>query len=73
MVNCVSLFSGGGGLDLGLEAVGFEVLFATDIDDHSCASLKRNKDAAAKMGKPFLQKAKISCGKKKFGLIELIN
>jgi DNA (cytosine-5)-methyltransferase 1 len=35
----VSLFSGAGGLDLGLSASGFEILFANDIDEHSCKTL----------------------------------
>lgn len=39
----VSLFSGGGGLDLGLEAAGFEIIFASDIDEHSCITLKANQ------------------------------
>ena len=37
----VSLFSGGGGLDLGLEASGFHSLVATDIDHHSCITLQQ--------------------------------
>ena len=32
-VGCFSLFSGPGGLDLGFEAAGAEILFASDIDD----------------------------------------
>lgn len=55
----VSLFSGGGGLDLGLEAAGFETVFATDIDHHSCETLKKGKEKAAKLGKPFLSNAVI--------------
>lgn len=55
----VSLFSGGGGLDLGLEAAGFETVFATDIDHHSCETLKKGKEKAAKLGLPFLSNAVI--------------
>ncbi len=36
-----SLFSGGGGLDLGLAAAGFRTAVATDIDEHSCISLEQ--------------------------------
>jgi DNA (cytosine-5)-methyltransferase 1 len=58
----VSLFSGGGGLDLGLEAAGFETVFATDIDHHSCQTLQKGKEKAMKLGKPFLSNAVIHEG-----------
>lgn len=58
-LKCVSLFSGGGGLDLGLEAAGFETVLATDIDEHSCKALEANKEAAARLKKPFLRAARI--------------
>lgn len=56
-MKCISLFSGGGGLDLGLEAVGFETVFATDIDPYSCETLKNGGKEANKRGKPFLNNA----------------
>lgn len=62
MKKLVSLFTGGGGLDLGLEAAGFETLLAVDIDEHSCISLEANKENCAKSGKPFLSKAKVLRG-----------
>lgn len=41
-IRTLSLFSGGGGLDIGFERAGFEVLFATDINHECCETLKLN-------------------------------
>lgn len=38
----LSLFSGAGGLDLGFEKAGFEIIFATDIDSSCCETLRLN-------------------------------
>lgn len=51
----VSLFSGGGGLDLGLEAAGFDTVFATDIDEHSCITLEKNKIYCENNSIPFFR------------------
>jgi DNA (cytosine-5)-methyltransferase 1 len=56
-LSCVSFFSGGGGLDLGLESSGFETRFANDIDQYSCATLQLGRVAAQKRGLNFLEKA----------------
>jgi DNA (cytosine-5)-methyltransferase 1 len=41
-MNVVSLFSGAGGLDLGLIQAGHEVIWANDIDADSCETYKAN-------------------------------
>ena len=39
----LSLFTGAGGLELGLEAAGFEPVLCVEIDEDSRATLKRNR------------------------------
>lgn len=39
----VSLFSGLGGIDYGLEAAGFKSVFATDLDEDCCATISANR------------------------------
>lgn len=42
-IRTISLFSGGGGLDIGFEKAGFNILFATDFNHECCETLKLNK------------------------------
>jgi DNA (cytosine-5)-methyltransferase 1 len=41
-LNAISLFSGCGGLDYGMEAAGWNVAYRNDFDSHSCATLRLN-------------------------------
>ena len=45
-LRCVSLFSGCGGIDLGLAQAGFEIVLANDSDPLCAASYKANETAA---------------------------
>jgi len=40
--NCISLFSGGGGLDLGLSLAGFKSLVVSDVKDSFVSTIKHN-------------------------------
>src|SRR6185369_5855689 len=43
-LNAISLFAGGGGLDLGFSATGFNISYSTDIDPYSCQTLRINQN-----------------------------
>ena len=42
-IRTLSLFSGGGGLDIGFEKAGFQILFATDFNHECCETLRWNR------------------------------
>lgn len=42
-IRTLSLFSGGGGLDIGFEKAGFHILFATDFNHECCETLRWNR------------------------------
>jgi DNA (cytosine-5)-methyltransferase 1 len=43
VLSLVSLFTGAGGLDIGLERSGFTTVAANDLNKHACATLRRNQ------------------------------
>jgi DNA (cytosine-5)-methyltransferase 1 len=55
-INTVGLFSGGGGLDLGFSASGYNVVYSSDIDSYSCKTLENNQGK-----KRFLKKHIVEC------------
>jgi DNA (cytosine-5)-methyltransferase 1 len=76
----ISLFSGGGGMDLGFSAAGFQVCLCNDIDPYSCKTLSLNgrkksflhspvvveKSIAGLSGKEILDRAKLREGQVDF-------
>lgn len=44
-LNVVSIYSGGGGIDIGFKAAGYQILFATDYLQSACDTLKLNNGA----------------------------
>ena len=41
-IRVISFFTGAGGLDLGFDLTGYDVVYATDIDERCCETLKAN-------------------------------
>lgn len=49
----ISLFTGAGGLDLGLEMAGFDTVAAVEINSYACESLRKNQEIARMDPKDF--------------------
>ncbi len=54
-LNAVSLFAGGGGLDLGFSAAGFDIIYSTDIDTYSCETLRINQHRKSYYGEHLVE------------------
>lgn len=42
-MKCISLFSGAGGMDIGVAKAGFDIIMSTDIDPNCCQTLRMNQ------------------------------
>lgn len=58
-LDLVSIFSGAGGLDLGLEAAGFVSRVVTDIDPYGCSTVRASRESAEARSRRLLAKAEI--------------
>lgn len=48
-LNAISLFSGAGGLDIGFEDAGFNIVFANEIDKNAAETWRVNRPGSAAM------------------------
>ncbi len=57
----VSVFSGAGGLDLGLELAGFQSRACVEWERYACATLRTNRDASHELasGRPYLEDCEV--------------
>ncbi len=55
----VSLFSGAGGLDIGLERAGFRAVSLCEIEPIFCETLRANQDRVLADGQTYLKKARV--------------
>lgn len=47
-LQALSLFSGAGGMDIGVEAAGFDILAQLEIDEHCCSTLRAAKQRSTR-------------------------
>lgn len=60
LIPSVSLFTGAGGMDLGFEVAGFSTRCCVEKDEHSCITLRTNRDVGSKTGlHSFLREATV--------------
>lgn len=59
MTTFVSVFSGAGGLDIGLQRAGWNCLYATDFDQHAVETLRLNAGSSRFHGDGVIQQADI--------------
>ena len=71
----ISLFSGMGGLDIGLKRAGYDIALQVDIDNYCIETLKKNWPRVPKIQKDIAEisgKELLSVGKLKKGEVSII-